>query len=294
VDTNVGVAVGAERTAEIASSLGRNEEASHYRLEFQSLSDSINRYLWDEEDGTYYAYDLRAARRMRRLMLSTFNPLRLAIAPARRVERLLKRLVDPSQFNWGKIPLTTLAMTETDYKATLRQGPESPYNFIGDVWAQTNAPILVGLQESGRFDLAAQLNWDTIRAFNGNYRETLLPFSGQGIGDKRYGESASVYIQSVIERLFGVDFDAIQRRIRIAPLVPKALYGRTIHIKGLILPTNGNTRLSVEIKQSSAKNASITVDVDGLLPEYKLEVALPGLTPFAQERIGSHQVFHFH
>jgi hypothetical protein len=238
-------------------------------------------------------YDLHAARRVPRLSLSTFYPLRLNIAPTANRDRLITRLLDPTQFNWGKIPLTTLDMKEADYKATIQQTPDSHYNFTGDVWALTNMPVIDGLRESGRPDLAAELNWATIKAFNANYRETLLPFSGQGIGAKRYGESASLYIRSVIENLFGIDFDAIKKRITITPLVPKALYGKSLSLKDVILPTGGGTRLSVEIKQSSATNATIIVDINGLLPDDTLHVALPGTAKQIEGTVTPHLVVRF-
>jgi hypothetical protein len=79
----------------------------------------------------------------------------------------------------------------------------------------------------------------------------------------------------IIEHLFGIDFDAIAKRVRIAPHVPKELYGQDIAIENLILPTGGETRLAVRIRQTSDTVATIAVSISGKMPEGDLVIALP-------------------
>lgn len=274
VDLNVAVAVGAARTAALAGSLGKAGDSKKYRQVFEDLSHAINSTLWDEHDGVYYNYDLRAGHTQKRLIVSTFNPLRLGIVPPARRDRLLKRMIDPTQFNWGKLPLTGLAMTEPDYAEA--KGHFGDQSWFGDVWTELNLPIIAGLEESGRSDLAAELNWATIKAFHNNYREYLVPSTGEGQGAKDYTWSASQYIAAIVEHLFGVDFDAIRKQIRIAPNVPQELYGQDITLDDLILPAPQNTRLSVHINQSSATAATIRVNISGKLPKGDLLLMLPG------------------
>jgi len=274
VDLNVVVAAGALRTFELATTLGKAEEANRYRQAFQDLSRAINAYLWDDKEGVYSNYDLRERKAGAGLNVTTFDPLRLGIAPAARRDRLLKRLLDPAQFNWGKRPLTSWAMTDPGYvEAT---GDYDGRAWFGDIWTLRNMTIVEGLEESRRPDLAAELNWATIQAFHSNYREYLLPSTGEGQGAQNYGISASQYIGAIIEHLFGVDFDRIQKRVKITPHVPEALYGKDLALENLILPTEGDTRLSVLINQSAARAAKITVRISGALPEGTVQVALPG------------------
>lgn len=80
------------------------------------------------------------------------------------------------------------------------------------------------------------------------------------------------------EHLFGIDFDAIEGRIRIAPHVPQELYGQDITLDDLILPTDKDTRLSVHINQSSATAATVRMDIRGELPKGEVQVMLPGTT----------------
>ena len=274
VGLNVDVAVGAARTAQLAADLGKEEESQIYHRAFLELTRAINDILWDESDGVYYSYDLQHHHLRKRLLVTTFDPLRLAIAPASRRERLLKRLVDPHQFNWGKVPLTSLAMTDPGYVE--REGLAGDQAWNGEVEIYRNMDVVTGLEDSGRPDLAAELNWATVKGFYPNYGEYLLPSSGESGGVRGFGVSASLTIEAIVEHLFGIDFDRTHQKLRIEPHVPKALYGREIALKDLILPTGGDTRLSVRIKQSGNGIARIVVNTSGVVPELSLEVTLPG------------------
>src|SRR5260370_19198456 len=88
--------------------------------------------------------------------------------------------------------------------------------WFGDVWTLRNLTVIAGLEESGRPDLAAELNWATIKEFHSDFREFLLPSTGAGQGAKDYAWSASQYIGSVIPHLFGVDFSAFAQHVSIA------------------------------------------------------------------------------
>jgi len=273
VDLNMAVMIGAERVSRLAAHLGKNDEAVRYKRLFQDLSGAVNR-LWDEKDGVYYNHDLSTGQPRRRVLASTFEPLRFGTASPAQRKRLIERLIDPKEFNWGKVPLTTIAMTDAAYEEAKGDYGFSAWN--GDVWTYRNLEAIKGLEDAGRPDLAAELNWATIKEFHQNYHEYLLPSTGEGQGTNRYGWTASQYIEAVIEHLFGVDFDAIQRRVRIAPHVPKELYGQDIALRDLLLPTGGGTRLLVHVHQISPTAASIRVDITGPLPQGDLMVTLPG------------------
>ena len=151
------------------------------------------------------------------------------------------------------MPVTSVARTSPTYvEAT---GAYDGRAWYGDVWTMRNLPIIVGLEDSGRHDLAGELAWQTIKAFNHKYAEFIKPSDGSGHGVQRYGWSASQYIQAIVEHLFGVDYDRLHDRLRIAPRVPSELAGATLALEGLILPTRGNSRLSLTITPASAECA---------------------------------------
>jgi hypothetical protein len=111
IDLQVAVAIGCAYVCEIAEWVGEAETAARYRKAFDGLKTAINTYCWDEEDGAYYNFNVKTLKRSKRLIVSTFDPLRLGIAPDERVPRLLEKLTDPTLFNWGVRPLTSLAKT---------------------------------------------------------------------------------------------------------------------------------------------------------------------------------------
>jgi hypothetical protein len=274
VDLNMAVAVGAWNTAELARLLGFAPEATKYKALFDNLGRQINRYMWDETEGAYYSVDVVARRRTEDLVCSTFDTLRGPVAPPDRAARLVALLCDPAQFGWGAfVPVTSVARTNPRYvEAT---GGYDGRAWYGDVWSMRNLPIISGLEDSGRHDLAAELNWRTIKAFNRRYAEFLKPSDGSGHGVQRYGWSASQYIQAVIEHLFGVDYDRLHDRLRIVPHVPADLIGETLALEGLILPTRGNTRLSLTITPAGKNGCTIKVAITGDAGLTHLEIAQP-------------------
>jgi hypothetical protein len=274
VDTNVAVAIGALRVYEMSQSLGRVNESRKYWDAYQDMRTSINKYLWNEGDGVYYNYDLINGTQRKRLLVSIFDPLRLAISSTAQKDRLLTRLLDPTQFNWGKIPLTSVAMIDPAFVEW--RGDYNGPAWVGDVWTLRNMMVVKGLEDSGRPDLAAELNWATIKTFHDNYWEFVVPSSGQGQGAKRFSWTASQYVDAIIEHLFGVDFDRSRKQLRIEPHVPRELYGQDIALEHLNLPTDGGARLSIHIKQFSQTAATIRVMISGRLPKGDLLVVLPG------------------
>jgi hypothetical protein len=207
------------------------------------------------------------------LLCTTFDPLRLGIAPAERIGKLIPTLLNPALFNWGTRPVTSIAMTEPDYVEAV--GPYDGRAWFGDIWSMRNLPIIVGLEDAGYHDLAAELNWSTITTFHGNYCEYAVPSTGSGEGVQRYGWTASQYIQAIIEHLFGVDYDRLHARLRVCPHIPRALIGHEIAMRHLIIPTGLDTRLDVTVTQAAPGQATILVDVRGQLPrEHLVEIFL--------------------
>ncbi len=273
VDLNGAVAVGCARCATLASALGKSTESENFQNIFRDLSDAINSHLWSEKDGVYYNYNVREGKRIPRLICTIFDPLRLQIAPVSRVKRLLPKLVDPALFNWGRLPVTSIAKTEPDYVE--QAGRYNGRQWYGDVWTMRNLEIVAGLRDSGCHGVAAELAWSTIKAFNANYTEYLIPSTGEGDGVRRYAWSASLYIQAIIEYLFGVDFDRLKGRLRIFPNIPKELFGQEIWLHEVILPHENSSRLSVKVNQSAPGKAEVEVLVSGSIPKMELLVLLP-------------------
>lgn len=274
VDTNIAVLLGCDCVARLARRLGKETDAQRYEVERDRLKQAINRYLWHADAGAYLNFDVvERVHHHPWLLCTTFDPLRLGVAPPERIPVLLDKLLDPHLFNWGKRPVTSFAMTMQDYvEAT---GPYDGRAWFGDIWTLRNLPIVTGLSDIGRHDLAAELNWSTIRTFNTNYTEYVVPSTGAGEGVARYGWSASQYIQCIVEHLFGVDYDRLLNRLRVFPRVPAALCGERLGLERVILPTGADTRLNVHLEQSAPGRALIRVEFEGAVPEGAVEIWLP-------------------
>jgi hypothetical protein len=273
VDLNVMVAFGCQVTARLARYLGRVDDAARYERAFDEIAAAINRHMWDDARGVYLNYDVREGSRRPRLLSSAFDPLAMRIAPPDRAARLMKSLTDPALFNWGKLPLTSIARTEPDYvEAT---GPYDGRAWFGDIWTLRNMVVVTGLEDSGRHEEAAELAWATIKAFNANYSEYLLPSTGAGHGVKRYGWSAAQYIQTVIEHLFGVDYDRMEKRLRVFPHVPERLAGEDLALQDLILPTGADTRLDLRIRRNTGGGTEVRLDIRGRLPDGRIQIVAP-------------------
>ena len=141
-----------------------------------------------------------------------------------------------------------------------------------------NVAVIFGLRDAGRDDLAAQLAWDTVKTFHGNYAEYVVPSTGAGEGVARYGWSASQYIQTIIECVFGIEFDAVERRLTVAPLLTPELRQGRVAIEGLRLPSSGDARLSVSIEPEADGQTAVSIAAEPGLDDVGLRVVLNGAT----------------
>ena len=269
VDLNIAVALGCLYSARLAGYLGEKEEEEKYNEVFGEFITAINEYMWDEEKGAYYSYNIIEKKHVNILNCATFDTLRHAIANPERIEKLISKLTDPDLFNWGKIPMTSIAKTDPKYLEA--KGTYDGRAWYGDVWTLRNMSVISGLHDIGRYGLAAELNWKTIQIFNAKYCEFLEPTKGEGHGVQRYVWSASQYIQGIIECLFGIDYDRIAGRLRIMPHIPETLRGKSISIKNLILPTGSNSRLDMRIYYERDK-LTINISLFGSLSDETVEI----------------------
>ena len=232
VDTNVEVCVGCYCVELLACELGLSDDAKEVETRRAALKNSINQYLWNEGKGAYYPYLVKEGKRGECLMASTFYPLRLGIAPKDRQKRLIELLTDDSHFNMDTIPLTSVS--KKDPKFTTTEGKyKGNASWSGNVWSLINETVIRGLFDCGERELASELALKTVRAFKQNCAEFLNPFDGIGHGVKQYAWTASQYLELMIERVFGVDYDAERSVITVAPCVPRKLSEESLELKGL-------------------------------------------------------------
>jgi cellobiose phosphorylase len=132
--------------------------------------------------------------------------------------------------------------------------------------------VISGLEDIGRNDLAAELNWSTIKIFTGRYAEYLEPSVGEPHGVQRYGWTASQYIQAIIEHLFGIDYNGVKKILTVRPHIPEELRGLTVGISNLKIPSEKGIRIMVDIHTDKSGKYDVRVDAGKETPDFKIEI----------------------
>lgn len=165
---------------------GDMDGANRWRGRAQNLADAVNRWCWDERDGSYYSVDFalravdpgewlhRGAPRDYPCLLlrvdswSSFLPLWAGLAPADRAARVLERCRDARTFNC-RGGVRTLSRLEPQYDL---RASNNPSNWRGPVWGISNYLLFSGLLKYGFEDDARQLAEKTVRLFGRDLEQT--------------------------------------------------------------------------------------------------------------------------
>ncbi|MBK1876149.1 amylo-alpha-1,6-glucosidase [Pelagicoccus mobilis] len=131
----------------IADELDETEKAGFFREQASQISDRINHWCWNEEDGFYYDV-LADGTQFPKKTMGGFWPLLANIASPEQADRLVAHLKDPDEF-WRPMIFPSLAADEEEYH------PLGNY-WRGGVWAPTNVMVVKGLQQYGYESFAAE------------------------------------------------------------------------------------------------------------------------------------------
>lgn len=179
---------------------GDMKNANIWRGKAQDLADSINKWCWDERDGTYYSVDFAlrpvdggwlhsgAPRDYPCLIMridnwSSFLPMWAGIASAERAARMVERYRDTRTFNC-KSGVRTLSRLEQQYDI---RASNNPSNWRGPVWGISNYMVFSGLLKYGYEADARELAEKTINLFGrdlertGSLHEYYNPDTGEPI-----------------------------------------------------------------------------------------------------------------
>ena len=259
VDLNVQVCVGADVLRELAEHLEKYEDAAKYAALFCELRGKINEYLWDDRTGGYYTLKVKEGELMTyRPYNFMFDTFKRRIVPAERIPRLLAILKDNSKYGYDNpYGITTAPYDSPEFCETtgLYKGWTS---WSGNIWTLRNEIIAKGLLESGLREEAAHVAHQTVMTFNGNYAEFVNPSTGEGHGVKRYGWSASEYVELLVEVIFGIDYCAWNDTLTVSPNIPKALYGETISIANVSLGNGKYVHVTVECAECPRVTYEVT------------------------------------
>jgi len=127
-----------------------SNKSKSFKDKANEISDLINKFMWNEEDGLYYDVD-DEGNQVKWKTVGCFWPMLAGVADKYQAEKLLYNLKDPHTF-WRKIPFPSLAADQKNYKA------DGEY-WLGSVWAPTNVMIIKGLDKFGfNNDMAYKFN----------------------------------------------------------------------------------------------------------------------------------------
>jgi glycogen debranching enzyme len=122
----------------LAGRCGENEKAEAFAKRYKLLSEKINSFMWNNEDGMYYDVDDQG-KQIKCKTIASFWPLLAGIATNEQALRMMVHLKTTTEF-WREVPFPSLSADQPEYKA------DGEY-WVGSVWAPTNMMVIKGLEQ---------------------------------------------------------------------------------------------------------------------------------------------------
>lgn len=136
-----------EAMAVIARQLGNTDESAQFELKAQKLKDAINKYLWCDEDKTYYNVDRETGTFYKRVSYSNFWPLFDRIATKANGQAMIRRyLINTKQLK-SPYGFRSLSVQDPDYNNRNIIKPFS--NWQGPIWMVANYVDAIILKHYG-------------------------------------------------------------------------------------------------------------------------------------------------
>jgi len=168
--------------SQMASVLGKGEEAINWKNRADEIARLVNETMWDDESGFYYHVDKTnhdfsfKERDLKRPEIIGLLPLWAEAASPKRAAQLVQKLTDPDMF-WRKYGVPTLSADDEWY---------TPYvdyccKWNGPVWLLWDYMVFDGLVNYGYIDIAQELGDKMLAAvvtqlsLNHNFWESYSP-----------------------------------------------------------------------------------------------------------------------
>jgi hypothetical protein len=155
LDLNCMLVKEAKSLEKMALELGKTDEATAWKKDYESRIRLINKTFWDPVNGFYYHVDkaknsftFKKKNDLKRDEIIGFLPLWAGVCDSVRAARLVQRMLDPGSF-WRKNGIPSLSARDSYYQA------RGYWN--GPVWVQWNYLIERGLLDYGYTSEARQL-----------------------------------------------------------------------------------------------------------------------------------------
>jgi hypothetical protein len=146
VDLNSLYALDAWCLGQMASILNFPQDSDAFMEEYQAMKELINKKLWNENEEFYFDrhWDGRFSTRK---AASNFYPLLARIPDEKRVQKMIKRLLNSKEY-WGDFVIPTISRDDPAFK-------DQQY-WRGTIWPPTNYLVYQGLKACGQDTVASE------------------------------------------------------------------------------------------------------------------------------------------
>jgi hypothetical protein len=163
VDISSEMVLFARQMAEIATILGRKEEAQRFSKDADRTTALINQHMWDESQGFYFDLSIDGQRTPVKT-IGAYWTLLSKVASRRQAEPLVSHLKNPRTFGRShRVPSCS-----ADAEGYTGDGGY----WRGAVWAPTNTMVIRGLQEYGYGGLAREIALEHVAAVADIFKTT--------------------------------------------------------------------------------------------------------------------------
>ncbi|MDR2001425.1 MAG: hypothetical protein LBQ74_00175 [Prevotella sp.] len=138
----------------IARQLGKGDDYWMLMEKAAKLEDAIEKYLWCEEDRTYYTVDRETGAFYKRISYSSFIPLIQKLAPEDKGKEMIRKYLINPQYMKARYGYRSLSLQDPDYNNKNIIIPFS--NWQGPVWPIANYLYSIGLKNYGFDD---EIQW---------------------------------------------------------------------------------------------------------------------------------------
>jgi putative isomerase len=190
-DLNTYLVMQMDALGRMARVLGLPDEADEWEARANRLTDAMQRLMWDEEAGLFWA--LHNGEPVRILTPFSLFPLMTGRLPKAMAERLVAHLTNPESF-WTRYPVPTVARNDPHHDPmTMWRGP---------TWLNVNYMLAEGLERVGYADVAHELRHRSLEMVQA--REDIFEYYQPETAEippkaaPLFGWSAAVFIEMAI------------------------------------------------------------------------------------------------
>lgn len=125
-----------QAASKIAKNISAKNDAKFFSEKAKRLRRNILKYLWNDQDQSFYNLDTRSGRQIKRIVFSNFLPLWVKLIPRRQGRKMIEKyLLNPKKL-WAEYGIRTLAADDPEYN---QKNIIKPYsNWQGPVWPLVN------------------------------------------------------------------------------------------------------------------------------------------------------------